>query len=197
MDKGQYMSEMAAIGQSMRRMFDAAEQPTLAYGNVSKVDEQNKTIDVRIGDGGLVIPDISLSTVSGGDSSVLFYPSVGSLVVLGMPYRRPEAAFVVQFTAVDRIDINISDYSCRIDKDSIYLFSSGGASAEIKGDTVTLNGGQTGGMVIPSAITSALNRLVSAFNNHTHTVPNGTSSTPITRAGTFNADDYTNKKVMQ
>lgn len=197
MDKGQYMNEMASIGQAMRRMFDDAGQPTLVYGNVDKVDEENKTIDVRIGNGGLVIPGISLSTVSGGDSSVLFYPAANSLVVLGMPYRRPEAAFVVQFTTIERIEINIADYSCRIDKDSIYLFSSDGAGVEIKGNSVTLNGGEIGGMVIPNAINSLLNGLVNVFNAHTHGV-SGTATTPPTSpARTFNADDYTNKKVMQ
>lgn len=57
-------------------------------------------------------------------------------------------------------------------------------------ESITINGGKLGGMVNVDALTNALNKLVSTFNNHMHTVPNGTSSAPVIQASSFSKGDY-------
>lgn len=194
---------MEDFGKDLRRLLDGVNQPSILYGNVDSVNEEAKTINVRIGDAGLVIPDISLSNVIGGDASVIFYPAVNSAVILGAPYQQPENAFVVSFTRVDKIEASVGGYFCKIDKESIYLSKDGGGSLTISGDTVTMNGGAIGGMVIPNAINDAINAFVSVFNSHTHqftwsgSAGTADTLTPTQQAQSLNADDYTNDKVMQ
>ena len=194
---------MEDFGKDLRRLLDGVNQPSILYGNVDSVDEETKTINVRIGDAGLVIPDISLSNVIGGDASFIFYPAVNSAVILGVPYQQPENAFVVSFTRVDKIEASVGGYFCKIDKESIYLSKDGGGSLTISGDTVTMNGGAIGGMVIPHAITNAMNTFVSAFNSHTHAYTwsaeagADTTAPPTGSVSPFKAEDYTNDKVQQ
>ena len=79
----------------------------------------------------------------------------------------------------------------------------GGGSLTISGDTVTMNGGAIGGMVIPDAITNAMNTFVSAFNSHTHAYKwsaaagADTTAPPLGSVSPFKAEDYTNDKVQQ
>lgn len=66
-----------------------------------------------------------------------------------------------------------------------------------------MNGGAIGGMVIPDAITNAMNTFVSAFNSHTHAYTwsaaagAGTTASPAGSVSPFKAEDYTNDKVQQ
>lgn len=203
MNQGQFIRGMEDFGKDLRRLLDGVNQPSILYGNVDSIDEESKTINVRIGDAGLVIPDISLSGVIGGDASVIFYPALDSAVILGIPYQQPENAFVVSYTRVDKVEAAVGEYFCKIDKESIYLSKEDGASVTISGDTVTMNGGEIGGMVIPNAINDAINAFVSVFNSHTHqftwsgSAGTADTLTPTQQAQSLNADDYTNDKVMQ
>lgn len=207
MNQGQFIKSMEHIGDQLREIFANIDRPGIMYGNVDSVDEEAKTINVRIGDAGLVIPDISLTSITGGDSNVILYPAVDSAVIIGVPYKQYENSFVVTYTIVDKVEINISDYSCKIDNESIYLSSAGGASAELKDDTVTLNGGEIGGMVIPSKLTDRMNKLESQIDQiqtnilaHTHATPVGpTTGITYTKVSltSFKDDDYENTKVMQ
>ena len=66
-----------------------------------------------------------------------------------------------------------------------------------------MNGGAIGGMVIPDAITNAMNTFVSAFNSHTHAYTwseaagADTTAPPTGSVSPFKAEDYTNDKVQQ
>lgn len=225
MNEGQFISEMTALGASLRDLIETASGPSLVYGTVSTVDTDNNTINVRMGDDGLVISGISLSVVSGGNTSVLCYPPIGSLVVLGIPHKQPENAFVVQFTAIDRwvirqsfeneedsveasadaILIKRGDYSCIIDKEKLSLSCTDGGSIEISGNKVVVNGGNLGGLAKIEDLTNALNRLVQFANGHTHpytdTTPSGviTSMTmgPTQQFTPFQRAEYENTDVTQ
>lgn len=118
---------MEDFGKDLRRLLDGVNQPSILYGNVDSVDEETKTINVRIGDAGLVIPDISLSNVIGGDASVIFYPAVNSAVILGMPYQQPENAFVVSFTRVDKIEASVGGYFAKSTKNPYICRKTGAA----------------------------------------------------------------------
>lgn len=68
-------------------------------------------------------------------------------------------------------------------------------------ETVTVNGGELGGLIKIAELTEKLNALVEAFNSHTHTVavshPGGTFTTakPIGQAKEFARGDYEDAKI--
>lgn len=102
------------------------------------------------------------------DGQILMTPAVDSAVVVGSLSGDLTRLVVL---AMDRCD-----------------------KIEMKGEVV-LNGGQYGGMVQVEELTSKLNELVRAFNTHTHTCPQGSTSTPTTAAKSFVRSDYENTKV--
>jgi hypothetical protein len=70
-------------------------------------------------------------------------------------------------------------------------------------DTITINGGEFGGLVKIQELTSKLNALVTAFNSHTHTVAttgtaaaqSGTAAAITSQAAEFSKGDYENEKI--
>jgi len=68
-------------------------------------------------------------------------------------------------------------------------------------ETVTVNGGELGGLIKIEALTEKLNALVEAFNKHTHQVtvshPGGTFTTlkPAGGASRFSRGDYEDEKI--
>lgn len=79
-------------------------------------------------------------------------------------------------------------------------------------ETVTINGGQLGGLVNIGALTDKINELVDAFNRHTHTVPAGSITTvgsataqatttpvsvpaPASKAAKLDRKDYEDDKI--
>ena len=70
-------------------------------------------------------------------------------------------------------------------------------------DTITINGGDFGGLVKIQELTNKLNTLVQAFNTHTHTVATtgtaaaqtGTATAIATQAQPFSKSDYEDTKI--
>lgn len=70
-------------------------------------------------------------------------------------------------------------------------------------ESITINGGQLGGLVKIAELTSKLNALVQTFNAHTHTVAttgtaaaqSGTAASTTSQASTFSASDYEDTKI--
>lgn len=73
-------------------------------------------------------------------------------------------------------------------------------------DTITINGGEFGGLVKIEDLTNKLNALVAKFNNHTHsgvvtavvgqaTGTIGASGAPVSTASDFNKSDYEDEKI--
>jgi hypothetical protein len=68
---------------------------------------------------------------------------------------------------------------------------------------VVINEGNNGGLVKITELTDKINKLVDAFNNHTHTVSTtgtaaaqtGTAAVIITKASRLNKSDYENEKI--
>lgn len=190
----EYMSNMAQIGIDLRALIKQYIGTPSMFANVEGVDEENNTMTARIGSDDLVISDISLTVYQSGDSSVIFYPEVGSLVVLASPYGQSTCAFVQQFTLLDKITIKIGKYNCEFSKERISLSCGDGASVELQGKNVTLNGGSLGGLVVVDKLVSTLNTMVGIFNAHTHPDKNKPTTTPMTAT---NANNLQNNKVTQ
>ena len=70
-------------------------------------------------------------------------------------------------------------------------------------DSITLNGGQLGGLVKIQELTNKLNALVQTFNSHTHQVATtgtaaaqtGTAAATTGQASQFNKSDYEDEKI--
>lgn len=220
----EFYNSMITIGGRIRGMLDVAGSTSFIYGNVESVNQDSDNISVRVGteSGDLVISDISLGPNSGASTCVISYPKVGSLVVIGLPYKQPESAFVARFSQLDSVkivynpeasgdesDLITADengvsvtrgkYSCTITKDSINLSCSDGATIVLSDNSITLNGGSLGGLINISDLVSAINSMVSTFNGHTHTYPSapsgGTTASPSTTMQTLSASDIEDTNV--
>lgn len=205
----EFYNSMITIGGRIRGMLDVAGSTSFIYGNVESVNQDSDSISVRVGteSGDLVISDISLGPNSGASTCVISYPTVGSLVVIGLPYKQPESAFVARFSQLDSVkivynpeasgdeaDLITADengvsvtrgkYSCTITKDSINLSCSDGATIVLSDNSITLNGGSLGGLINISDLVSAINSMVITFNGHTHQFEwkgqSGSSTTKLT-----------------
>lgn len=70
-------------------------------------------------------------------------------------------------------------------------------------ESITINGGNLGGLVNIAQLTSKLNALVNKFNNHTHTFTgevsgancSGTTASTLSQASTFSKSDYEDTKI--
>lgn len=213
---------MMQIGDRFRHMFTQAGSTSFMFANVLSVDFGAKTIDVRVGteDSDLVISDISLAGPSGVDAAVYNYPKVGSTVIIGLPYKQPESAFVAHFSEVSAVrityDIEASEtdekdqivadkdsalvkrgkYSCVIKKDSIHLYCDNGADIELRDGQIIMNGGDLGGLLNITPLLDKINAVIDLYNSHTHGVT-GSSATPTPeRATHISASDVEDTNVL-
>jgi hypothetical protein len=63
-------------------------------------------------------------------------------------------------------------------------------------ESITINGGELGGLVKIQELTEKINELVDAFNRHTHTIATGAIATTGTAAAQANAKPVTVPAVM-
>ena len=78
-----FSARVAEIGRLLDRRFTMAESVALVYATVDSVDEENRTLNAIV-DNDKTISDINLDIVVNGDNGILFIPTVGSTVVLGL-----------------------------------------------------------------------------------------------------------------
>jgi len=116
--------------------------------------------------GNIAIPDVRLrSSELDDDGELLLTPKTGSAVTVGSLSGDLSSLVVIAMDHVDSIKAS---------------------------GAITINGGQLGGMVNIRALTDKLNALVQTFNQHTHP-DKGVPTT--SRAETFTAEDYEDKKI--
>lgn len=222
MTPAEFYNSMMQIGDRFRAMFDAAGSTSFIFANVVSVDFGANTIDVRVGteDSDLMISDISLAGPSGVDAAVYTYPKVGSAVIIGLPYKQPESAFVARFSEVSAVrivyDLEASEteekdeitvdkdmasvqrgkYSCTIRKDSIHLSCEDGADIELRDGTIIMNGGELGGLLKISSLLDKINAVIGLYNSHTHTVSGATAGPTAQQATTLKASDVEDTNVL-
>lgn len=166
MNRRELYKQMENAGLKLRQIIrDTMGTSSLMYGTVVRVDAENNIMDAQIGDTELVVSDISISVVAGDNASVHFYPTLGSLVVLGVPYNQSENIFVVKFTQIDRAQVKIGEYTCFCTAENISLSKEGGASIVLQDDSVVMNGGDLGGLIEVEKLTQRLNSIENDINN--------------------------------
>lgn len=222
MTPAEFYNNMMQIGDRFREMFSAAGSTSFIFANVVSVDFGAHTIDVRVGteDSDLMISDISLAGPSGVDAAVYTYPKVGSAVIIGLPYKQPESAFVARFSEVSAVrivyDLEASEtgekdeitvnkdmasvqrgkYSCTIQKDSIHLSCEDGADIELRDGTIIMNGGELGGLLRISPLLDKINAVIGLYNSHTHAVSGSATSTTTQQATMLKASDVEDTNVL-
>lgn len=140
----------------------------LKWAEVIGIDKEQKLMDARTVSDDLEIYDVQLGT-----GSVILYPKIGSICVIGLLEGMNTDAILISCSEVERIEIN--------------------ANTEI-----ALNGGSNGGLINIETLTEKINGLVEKFNTHTHQVSTtgsassqqGTASPVTSKAEKLDKNDY-------
>lgn len=135
---------------------------------VDRVNRQARTVDCTPLDGSAPLLGINLQANQGSTHGVVLLPKVGSYVVVGL--TAGGVAGVV--LATDEV-----------------------AEVLIDGPSITINGGDNGGMVNIGELVKRLNALVSTFNTHTHAVGEGATLVPNASASSFAARDFEDTQI--
>lgn len=160
----------------LKNLWSKSGQPVsavLEWAEVLSINPEEQTMDVRAVSDGLELFDVQL-----GAGSVVVYPKVGSLCIIGLLEGMATDAILVSASKVERIDITAST-------------------------VISLNGGKNGGLINIETLTERINSLVDTFNGHTHqvsttgsaTAQTGTAAAPATKAEKLNKEDYEDNKV--
>lgn len=145
----------------------------LKWAEVISIDAEQKLMDVKAVSDGLEIYDVQLGT-----GSVILYPKVGSLCIVGLLEGLDTDAILISAAEVDKMEIT--------------------AQTEI-----SLNGGSNGGLINIGALTEKINALIDKFNGHTHqvtttgsaTAQQGTATATTNTADKLDRKDYEDKLV--
>lgn len=163
---------------------------------VTAVDVDARTIDCEPLDESAPILGVNLQANQGLATGIVTFPKKGSHVIVAM-MNGGMGGCVIATEEIERAEIVIGE-----------------TSAELTKDGVVLNGGGLGGLVKVEELTSKLNELIDAFNNHTHTL--GKSAVTVAGSATTQSNtapiivpaitskhtkvkrgDYENEKVKQ
>lgn len=206
---------MNNIADAIRRMAQGGRQTVSMVCMVDAVDKEARTVDCTPIDEGAPLLGVNLQANQDSAWGVVTYPRVGSYVVVGF-VADGNAGIVLLTDDIESIEVVVSDTTSRvvIDEERVRIDVGEETSAELTKEGVMLNGGELGGLVKVEALTSKLNELIDAFNNHTHILTAGTVSVagsataqknpaPITvpaitsKHTKVSRGDYENEKVKQ
>lgn len=163
---------------------------------VTAIDADARTIDCEPLDESAPILGVNLQANQGLSTGIVAFPKKRSHVIVAM-MNGGMGGCVIATEEIDRAEVLIEDTSVVLTKDG-----------------VVFNGGSFGGLIKVADLTSKINELIDAFNNHTHTLPSGAVSVtgspsaqsnpaPITvpaitsKHTKVRRDDYENEKVKQ
>lgn len=165
----------------LRRLFSDRMQEAGAqyrYGEVKKVNEELRTCDVQIG--GIVYEGVLLYALEKADlKGFAALPKVGSTVIVatGAGGRR---LFVAMCSEIEKVLFTVGDQASFVCDGTAAEYTDGKIRIraaddrlEVEAGQIVFNGGGNKGLVNIEQITSKINELIDAFNNHTHSIPSG------------------------
>lgn len=189
-------NDMGNIGQMIKALAHQGANIEAQLCTVTAVDAAARTVDCEPLDESAPLLGVNLQANQGLTSGMVLIPKVGSYVIVALMNDGVNGC-VIATEDVERMELVIGE-----------------ARVEVTEDGIVLNGGALGGMVKVEELTSKLNELIDAFNNHTHTLMTGTvnvagsataqsNAAPITvpaitsKHTKVSRGDYENEKVKQ
>lgn len=161
------MDPLSEIRKSIKGMSSKGGKFACFTAKVLRVN--GDTCDVELE--GMKLTDVRLrAVVNGENSKILVTPKTDSYVLVADMSGDLSQLAVIGFSEVEKIEIDAND-------------------------KIIFNGGHNEGLIQIGKLTQKLNELVNTFNNHMHPVPNGTSSTPIMEAATFDKNFYEDTNI--
>ena len=206
---------MNNIADAIRKLAQGGHQTVSLICTVDAVDKEARTVDCTPIDESAPLLGVNLQANQESTWGVVTYPRVGSYVVVCF-VADGNAGVVLMTDDIESIEVVVSDTTSRvvIDEERVRIDVGEETSAELTKDGVVLNGGTLGGLIKVAELTSKLNELIDAFNNHTHTLVVGavnvagsataqSNTAPITvpaitgKHTKVKRGDYENEKVKQ
>lgn len=160
-------NEIADIKESFERLCKRGSSAEAAVAKVLGTDGATCKAE-RVSDG-MVIPSVRLNAISTEGKGVVVVPKTGTYILIS-----------------------------RIGQEGDWFMAQCGEAEKVTVDTdteIVINGGQNGGLVKIEDLVGTLQHMVDVFNTHTHTVPDGTSSTPGVPMGPVQRDGMENTSV--
>lgn len=180
---------------------------TMFYATVKKVDEKERTCQVEVD--GVTFSEVLLTTTA-EKVGALMVPTVDSSVLVSSIGGSNRYA-VVMFSRLDKILVEFGDKVTAEITEKAFNYSNDDVSLEIKdnnvklsAESITLNGDGKGGLVMVDELTTEINKLVAAFNAHTHVIAGtdsmtgsitATAAPAVSPVIDFIASSYTNTKI--
>lgn len=181
---------------------------TMFYATVKKVDKKERTCEVEVD--GVTFSEVLLTTTA-EKVGALMVPTVDSSVLVSSIGGSNRYA-VVMFSQLDKILVEFGDKVTAEITEKAFNYSNDQVNLKIEDNNVklsaasiTLNGDGKGGLVMVDELTTEINKLVTAFNAHTHVVTGtadpitnaiaGTAAPTVSQATILNATSYTNTKI--
>jgi hypothetical protein len=143
---------------------------------VKSVSESEATC-VLVDEDGQEIYGVRLCPTTGANKSFLQIPALNSFV-MAIRVEDSEDWMVVACDKVEKVKLTV-----------------GQSRLEITETDVLINGGNLGGLIKISELTSQLNAFVTVFNSHTHAVAGSAASPSPQQARTFNKTTIEDTKV--
>lgn len=173
-------------------MAQGGRQTVSLICTVDAVDKDARTVDCTPLDEGAPLLGVNLQANQESKFGVVVFPRVGSYVVVGF-VADGSAGIVLMTDDIESIEVVVSDKTSRvlIDEERVRIDVDQETSAELTKDGVVFNGGRHGGLIKVEELTSKINELIEAFNNHTHTLPSGTVAVTGTATAQSNAGSIT------
>lgn len=144
------------IAEAIRRMAQGSTPTTSIVCTVDSVDRSTNTCDCTPLDDSAPLLGVNMQAGQSATGGIVIVPKVGSHVVVGM-VSGGNAGIVLLTEDIETLEVKI-----------------GNSSIVASADTITLNGGQLGGLVLVAELIDKLNSVIDAFNQHTHTLLTGT-----------------------
>lgn len=206
---------MNNIAEAIRELAKGGKPTTSLICIVDSVDKEARTVDCTPLDESAPILGVNLQANQNSSCGVVFFPRVGSFVVVGF-IADGNAGVVLCSDDIESIELVVSNETSRviIDEEQVSIYVGKETSAELTKDGVVFNGGTLGGLIKVEDLTKKINDLIDAFNNHTHILQSNTvsvvgspsaQSNPapitvpaiITKHTNVTRDDFENEKVKQ
>ena len=129
---------MSEISEAIKQAAMRGTELYLKLCTVDSVNESARTIDCTPADGTAQLIDVSLQSITDESNGLLIVPKKGSFVTIGFLDRNN--AVVLLFSEIEKIVLNVSD-------------------------TIEINGGKNGGLVLSEKVKSELDTVIQRVND--------------------------------